>query len=237
MIRRVLVGMLLMLLVLGSFSISTGASTKTDFSLTMPDELPNGLKLIDIHYLDSPDYTHYKFGVEHFPHFINCKGYTYSAKQTSKDIPVHTESITIYEFESEEYAIADFQKLIVSEPENVKLLSDLITEWRGAGVDISAQLLQLERDIPNYCLVGDDFVFQLDKNIIRVCLYNWVETSEMIYSLNKPTQTPAPIPSAVITPPLTSTPSPSSTPKTQGFAVISAITGLLAVAYFLRRRK
>ena len=237
-IRRVLVGIVLMFLVSGAVSIG-GAITKTDFSLKMPDELPNGLKLIDIDYLDSPRYTHYNFAVKHFPHFISCKCYIYSEKEISKDTPVYTESITVYEFESGEYAIADFQKLIFREPENAKLLSDIITEWREAGREISAELLQLERDIPNCCVVGEsheDFpLFQLDKYIVRVDSTVAIETAEMIYSLNKATQTPTPVPTP--TPTATSTPSPSPTPEPPGFEAVFAIAGLLTVIYLLRRRK
>jgi len=256
MMRRVLVGILLMFFVVGSISISD-AITKTDFFLKMPNELPNGFKLIDIHYLDSPHYTNYKFGLEHFPHFINCKSYIYSAKQVS-EMPAESTNIIIYEFESEEYAIADFQKLIVREPENAMLLSDFILESRIAGekAGMSAELIeaeladlvQLERDIPNYCIydyVGDcDGLFQLDKYIV-------MGAGNEVYSLNKVTQTPTPQP--VVTPPVTPTPSPSPTPvltptlspsptssptpDVLGFETAFAIAGVLIMAYILRRRE
>lgn len=134
------------------------------------------------------------------------------------------------------------------------LLSDFILETRieaeKAGMSAElieaelADLVQLERDIPNYCIydyVGDrDGLFQLDKYIV-------MGAGNEVYSLNKVTQTPTPppvvapsvtpIPTPVLTPTPSPSPTPSSTPSVPGFGTVFAIAGLLTVVYLLRRRE
>jgi len=227
--RKALVGILLICLELWAMPISCGIEDG-DSSIKMPDELPNGQKLVKT---GGEEIIHEDMS-RHFPHYISCNAYFYSVKPTYESYSTEQTGIIVCAFNSENDAKGDLQNLVINDPQ-VILLSDFVENMaKETGVSESEFRKELESDAPSYlecdipdaCMIGefDGILFPLGKNVVWVAseeeALRLPEIAEAVYSLNAEA-------------------APMSLPaeKQPGFVVVFAITGLLAVAYLIRRRK
>ena len=216
--RKALVGILLICLELWAMPISCGIENG-DFSIKMPDELPTGQKLVKT---GGEEMLREDIG-ETFPHYTGCNVYGYSVNSSlGKYPPGRGETLVIVlAFDSENDARDDLQNVI---NRGGMPTSEFISKYREElekHPEYMQPLLDFNRStkIPETYMGGDgDFVlFPLGNKIVLVWGENFFTVAEAVYALNAETPTPG--------------------PKQHGFEAVFAITGLLAVAYLIRRRK
>jgi len=166
--RKALVGVLVICLLMGVTTIS--GSVETSDSIKVPDELPNGQKLVKT---NSPDDEESRRSLSRdLPHYLSGTMYMFSRSPTSESSTEQT-SIGVVTFKSEKDARDDLQNF-VSNDLNVVLVSEL----RGMGIagmsesEIREELEKvnsyLECDIPDLYVIGefDGVLFPLGKNIV-----------------------------------------------------------------------
>lgn len=220
--RKALVGIFVICLVLGIMPISSGVEN-SDISITMPDELPTGQKLVKTggEEIIREDMS------EYFPHYTGYKVYMYSVNPSLSEYPpsIGETEVIVCSFNSEEEARDDHQYLF-TEAEYAMPISEFIniTKYREALEERpeylqSALILAADLDV---FIMGDMdcIVFPLGAKIVMVWGDYCPIVAETIYSLNaEAASTPAP------------------TPKQPGFELVFTIAGLLIVAYLIRRKK
>jgi len=202
--RKALVGIFVIGLVLGIIPISRGIEN-SDFAIKMPDELPNGQKLVKT---GGEEIIHEDMS-RHFPHYISCNAYFYSVKPTYESYSTEQTGIIVCAFNSENDAKGDLQNLVINDPQ-VILLSDFVENMaKETGVSESEFRKELESDAPSYlecdipdaCMIGefDGILFPLGKNVVWVAseeeALRLPEIAEAVYSLNvgtSPTSSPMP---------------------------------------------
>jgi len=216
--RKVLVGVLLMCLILGMIPISSGVNE--DFSIKVPDKLPNGATITDI-----AEYKEIKDEIEdYYPHAIDGTAYDYSDNSV----------ICILVFSSVADAQKDFKHSFstFSELEGGMQFEDFVvyhSEFKQL-FDSSSTWIKKNAWIGGF----DEVTFTLDKYVVLIdplSIPEGIKIAEIVYSPNQEITTPTPTLSEK-----------TEFPRVEengipGFEAVFAIAGLLAIAYLLRRRK
>ena len=171
--RRALVGMLLVCLVVGMIPISNGVE-KSNFSIKVPDELPNGATITDI-----TGYKEIKDEIEdYYPHAIDGRAYDYSDNSV----------ICILVFSSVTDAQKDFKHSFstFSELEGGMQFEDFVvyhSEFKQL-FDSSSTWIKKNAWIGE----SDEVTFTLDRYVIFIdplSIPEGIKIAEMVYSLNQ----------------------------------------------------
>ena len=218
--RKALIGILILCLLVGLMPISCGVGIK------MPDELPNGQKLVKT---GGEDVLGGEGVGEIFPYYTGCEAYEYSINPTLSAHPPRTGEtlIVVCIFNSENDARNDLHNApTMLIPEFIDFFREKQekSEYRIGGEEQIQALLDFYNNtkIPGVYTAGDDdvVIFQIDNKLLLVMGDDFFTVAETIYSLNAEAAMPSEEELGI-----------------PGFEVLFAMAGLLIVAYLLVRKR